>query len=298
MKQAVSENPLASWREALESWAIPSEIIDAAPEDPWSFPTEMFRRRAESRVQGPSVETPSFIRGHEVLDPGGIVLDVGAGAGAASLPLAPPAGQVTAVDTSPEMLEELLRLAASKGVEARAVVGRWPDVAMEVDTADVVVCHHVLYNAGDLEPFARALDSHARRRVVCEITERHPLMWMNDLWERFHGLERPTGPTAHDAVTALRSIGIPAHIEQFERSGSDSGFERRQDAVAFIRRRLCLPADRDEEVASALGDRLRLQGGLWTASAPVVRLATIWWDTAAEGSAHRPGDTPPLASSR
>ena len=33
------------WREQLERWAIPPEILAAAPESPWGFPTELFRAR-------------------------------------------------------------------------------------------------------------------------------------------------------------------------------------------------------------------------------------------------------------
>ena len=39
---------LAEWRAALESWAIPQEILDRCAESPWTLPTQQFRRRAES----------------------------------------------------------------------------------------------------------------------------------------------------------------------------------------------------------------------------------------------------------
>jgi hypothetical protein len=35
------------WRDELRRWAIPPQIIAAAPESPWGFPTELFARRAE-----------------------------------------------------------------------------------------------------------------------------------------------------------------------------------------------------------------------------------------------------------
>ena len=41
---------------------------------------------------------------------------------------------------------------------------------------------------------------------------------------------------------------------------------RREDAVALVRRRLCLPAERDADVGAALGDRLVLDAdGDWSA---------------------------------
>jgi hypothetical protein len=136
----------------------------------------------------------------------------------------------------------------------------------------------VLYNVADLEPFVRALDAHVRRRVVVEITSTHPLVWMGDLWRRFHGLERPTGPSADLAVDAIRELGIEVHREDEARVPRSGGFDRREDAAAFIRRRLCLSADRDAEVAEALGDGLVERDGLWAASPVDHPIVTLWWD--------------------
>jgi hypothetical protein len=179
------------------------------------------------------------------------------------------------------MLEEFRRAAAAAGVDAVPVLGRWPDVAEEVEPADVVVCAHVLYNVPNLEPFVQALDTHARRRVVIEITATHPLAWMSDLWLRFHHLARPTEPTADDAEDALREFGFDVRREDVDRPSRPSGFQRREDAVGLIRRRLCLTPDRDDEVAEALGARLAQHEGLWSAGPDTQRLVTMWWDTAA-----------------
>src|SRR5438105_5926696 len=135
------------WREDLESWAIPPEILAAAPETPWGCPPTLFSRAAEEalaeRQRQPS---PSLRRALEALPEGGSVLDVGAGGGAASLPLCPPAASVTAVDQDPGMLAAFAELAAKQGIGHHEVEGLWPDLAGEVGPADVVVCHHVRYN--------------------------------------------------------------------------------------------------------------------------------------------------------
>src|SRR6266508_2384534 len=186
------DDPLARWRAQLEAWAIPEEILAAAPESPWSFPVGLFRARAE-RARAGGRQTPSNREAARWLPPGGSVLDVGAGAGAASLPLAGVAGRLVAVDESAAMVEAFLAAAAGAGAHAQGIQGRWPEVAGRVDPADVVVCHHVLYNVADLAPFAGALTDHARRRVVVELTDRHPLVGLAPLWRRFHGLERPSG---------------------------------------------------------------------------------------------------------
>src|SRR5215212_531078 len=186
------DDPLARWRAQLQAWAIPEEILAAAPESPWGFPVSLFRARAERAGAG-GRPSPSNREALRWLPPGGGVLDVGAGGGAASLPLAGVAGRAVAVDESAAMIASFLEAAAGAGLEAEGVQGRWPEVAGRVGPADVVVCHHVLYNVADLAPFATALTGHARRRVVAELTDRHPLAGLRPLWRRFHDLDRPTG---------------------------------------------------------------------------------------------------------
>src|SRR5690242_19740348 len=92
----------ARWAEALAAWAIPERILNAAPESPWGFPPGVFVAVARAALDSPW--TPTHRRAAEVLPPGGVVLDVGSGAGAASLPVAPPAGRIVAVDQDIEML--------------------------------------------------------------------------------------------------------------------------------------------------------------------------------------------------
>src|ERR671923_404152 len=274
------DDPLARWRAQLEAWAIPEEILAAAPESPWSFPVGLFRKRAERA--GAGRQTPSNREAARWLPPGGSVLDVGAGAGAASLPLAGVAGRLVAVDESAAMVEAFLAAAAGAGARAEGVQGRWPEVAGRVGPADVVVCHHVLYNVADLAPFAAALTDHARRRVVVELTDRHPLVGLGPLWRRFHGLERPSGPTAGDAVAVLEALGLAPERQDWE-SDDRLGFDRFEELVAFTRRRLCLPADRDPEVAEALLEAgTHQEGGVWVGAGPR-RVTTLSWAGSAAG---------------
>lgn len=221
------------------------------------------RRAAEARER----DTPSRGIALEVLPHGGTVLDIGCGAGAASVGLAGRAGAVVGVDENPAMLEAFGRNAADAGLAHREVQGRWPDVAPRVDPADIVVCAHVLYNVADLAPFATGLHAHARRRVVVELTARHPLSWLAPYWRRFHDLDRPAGPTAEDAQAALAELGIEARASV----GQDpAAWGVHQDLVPFVRRRLCLPEDRDPEVRAALDEF----------GPPGARpLVVLWWDT-------------------
>lgn len=269
-------NALERWRRDIARWGIPDEILANAPESPWGFPVDLFRVRSE--LAADAEPTISTRRAREALPPGGSVLDVGVGGGAASLPLGDAAGVIVGVDTSSEMLDTFREAARARGIVTEEVLGAWPDVAPESQVADVVVCHHVLYNGVDLEGFAPALDAHARHRVVIEMTATHPLAWMADLWRRFHGLERPTRPTADDAFECLAELGLGPRRQDRPAERGGGGFERREDAIALVRRRLCLPADKDAEIVEALGDRLVEDGGLWSTGPRHERLVTLWWD--------------------
>jgi SAM-dependent methyltransferase len=266
------------WQEDLASWAIPDEILERAPESPWHFPVKLFASRADAvRVTEPTI---SNRRALEALPEGGSVLDVGCGAGAASLALLPHPSKLIGVDTSSEMLEAFLERARAAGSDADAIEGAWPDVAARTPPADVVACHHVFFNAPDLAAFALRLTDHARHRVVAEMTVDHPLSNLNPLWLHFHGLVRPTRPTADDAVAVLEEAGLSPQREDWD-APRPGGFDTRAELVAMVRRLLCLPAERDPEIDAALGDRPVDRDGRW--AFPDRPVATLWW----EGSAGR-----------
>jgi precorrin-6B methylase 2 len=238
------------WQEALAEWAVPEEILRNAPETPWGYSTDRFVRAAE-RAMAAEEASPSIRAAREALPAGGSVLDVGAGAGAGSLPLVPPAAFITAVDEQRSMLEVFAGLAEKRAARHAEIVGRWPEVAAEAPPADVAVCHHVLYNVADLPPFVEALTSKARHRVVVEITASHPLSRLSPLFERFHGVKRPTRPTARDAADVLAALGYEVREDRFT-PAARSSWATRDDQVAFARKILCVGLDRDDEIGEYL----------------------------------------------
>jgi SAM-dependent methyltransferase len=269
---------LSRWREDLSAWAIPDHITAGATESPWVLPRQVFARRADRVRRSPG--GPSFERAWEALDPAGSVLDIGSGAGAACLPLAPRMTTLTAVDADEPMLGLLTERAGEAGLAAQVVHGRWPGIAGQVAPADVVTCHHVVFNVPDLGPFLDALTDHARRRVVVETAARHPLTSLNPLWLRFYGLKRPERPIAGDMLAILAAMGRnPRHTEWSRPAAAD--YQSMAELVEVTRRRLCLPPERAGEVEAALvelGVNPGQPGDLGSSGRDVV---TIWW----EGSA-------------
>ncbi len=265
---------LEAWRSQLGEWAIPEHILRSVDESPWVLPRQVFVSRTDQRLTEPV--GPSLARTAEALEPAGTVLDVGAGAGAGSLPLARRTTGLTAVDADAELLAALADRGAALGLPVDVVTGHWPEVADQVPAADVVVCHNVIYNVPDLAPFVTALVTHARRRVVLETAERHPLTYLAPLWQRFHQLRRPDGPTADDAIAALAELGIRPRVERWSRPASRE-YEDFADTVDSTRRRLCLPPERADEVAEALRE-LTDPAEPEDLGTSVRQVVTLWWD--------------------
>jgi hypothetical protein len=182
------------------------------------------------------------------------------------------------------MLETFAAAARSAGAEPMTIQGIWPEVADQTPHADVVVSGHTIYNVADLGPFILALDAHASRRVILEATERHPLGWMTDLWAGFHQLDMPDEPTIDLAISALEELEIRPERED-RLTGDDDpaggGFETKAAAVALMRKRLCLEPEADDEIEAALGERLRMRNGLWSAGPTTRTVVTLWWDRSA-----------------
>ena len=245
----------------MAEWTIPAEILAGAPESPWIHPPELFT------VQGQIPDSPSH-RIARAVEPDS-VLDVGCGGGRAALALTPPARELIGVDHQQRMLELFAAAAEAAGASHTEVLGDWPEASARTPDADVVVCHHVAYNVAELAPFALALTAHARHRVVLELPQQHPLSHLSAAWRHFWDIERPTGPTAGDALAVLREAGLDAQIELWQ----DESFASRatiplNDQARFMRIRLCLPLEREADVLQFLVD----QGP----EAPREQ-ATIWW---------------------
>lgn len=254
------------WHDQLQRWAIPEHILRAAPADPHRCSVQRFSALAADALR--RRPTPTHDRAAEALPAAGSVLDVGCGGGAGSLPLGPPAARLVGVDQRAGMLDAFRRAAAARGVGADTVLGTWPDVAAATPVTDVVVSTHVLYNVPRIAPFLRALTAHARRRVVLELPTSHPLAWLTPYWRALHDLERPAGPTADDALQVMADLGARVRHQRWLRPNSLHGAPS-SDQVLFVRERLGLAPDRDDEVRD-LVDRIGVP-----AHRPVV---TAWWD--------------------
>lgn len=255
------------WRDALLQSTVPQDIIDNAPEPEVRLEPERFRWRPEEDAAQPV--RPSRRRALEALPEKGSVLDVGVGGGASSLGLAPRVGTIIGVDPMEGMLESLEASARDAGVATRAVLGSWPDVAGEVEPADVTVCHHAMYRVAEIEDFVAALTARARHRVVVELSAHSPLAGLNPLWKAIHGIERPDPLVADQAQAVLTAMGLAVEREDILLPPRVQ--EVTPHLVAFARRRLYVGPERDPEIEDFLRAREPQEQ----------RVVALWWPGAA-----------------
>ncbi len=238
------------WATALGAWAIPEPILEQAPVSPWAHDTATF---AVDDTVDRDVLSARVAR--DVLPPrGGSVLDVGCGGGRSAVSLVPPAERLIGVDQSPAMLAEFVRAAEAAGARAETVEGRWPDIAERCPVADVVTCHHVAYNVADIVPFVEALTTHAALAVVLVLPTRHPQSPWNGAWRHFWDLERPSGPTDRDLSAVLAALGLDVERWEMPRPTPSRHATDPESQVPALRRRLCLPAERDDDVRRYLAE--------------------------------------------
>ena len=238
----------ARWADLLSGWGLPQAILDQAPESPWGHEP---RRFAVDETLDRDTTSARWAR--DVLPlVGGTVVDVGCGGGRSSLTLAPPASELIGVDRSGAMLDEFVQAATLAGVARRTVHGSWPEVADTTPVGDVVVCHHVLFDVPDVVPFVVALTEHAQLAVVVEIPTRHPMSALSPAFHHFWDLERPDGPTHHDLVAVLEALGLQPEFITSPRTTLPNYAADPEAFVHMVRRRLCLSADREVELAEWL----------------------------------------------
>lgn len=262
------------WRKQLTAWKIPDELLKAVPDSPYGWPQRLWKRRAQQAFEidrlSPTLDAVKDLGGS-----GELILDVGAGTGRASLPLARDGYQVTMVEPNRSMLAGLAELQGEHRIEV--IEGRWPDVASQVSVHAVALSAHVVYDVSDIAPFLVAMNQAASGGVVLELTPTHPWVHLGPLYREFHGLARPTGPTVDELVAVVREdLLIEPSVERWTRT-TDLVFETIAEAVEFVGRRLVLPRDRWLELERRLAPDLVGRAGHWQVAPLERELCTIWW---------------------
>jgi len=261
------------WRRDLEAWAIPQHLLDAVPESPHGWPTHLWHRMQETE----SGESPTRVVLLDLLGEQGTLLDVGAGTGRASLPIAALGHPVTAVEPTPGMVEGLRHEAASRGLTVPVIEASWPAASSMTDRHDVVLSADVVYDVPDAAPFLEGLQAVARVGVVIEMGARHPWSPLTPYYRTLHGLERPEGPSSEDLAGVVAEVlGVEPRVQHWQSERGGLRFADLQELLDLYRRRLVLPVERRDELLDLLTPDVVEEDG-WLCLARQRTEATLWW---------------------
>ena len=241
------------WKERVE--AHHAQSLRAQHETPES--DDFCRPYASAfRADPRRTDDPVLDRLASKVTPHTTVLDVGGGAGRLALPLALRCRHVTVVEPSESMVAELGDGAREAGISNLAVVqGPWEEA--EAETADVVLCSHVVYGVADVVSFVEKLSAYAKERVLMFMES--PQAWLSPFWSAVHLEERVDLPALPELLNVLWEKGIYPDLEMLEKRAPQA-FESREAAMEQLRGRLYVsPGSKQERRLLAAADELLVE---------------------------------------
>jgi len=210
------------------------------------------------------------------IDPEDTAVDIGAGTGRWTIPLARKTRNVTAIEPVSgmvAMLKENLDYANIKNV--KILLKTWEDAALPVH--DTAVCAHGMYGSPDLAEFVRKMERLARKG--CYLAMRLPPAdgILSELSLQIYGC-RHDSPDAMIAYNALYTMGIDVNI-LVETSIVNWFNQTMEDAFIRAKRHLRIQMSDttyDDLIHSTLKRRLNFSDGayIWPDG---MRSALLWW---------------------
>ena len=252
----------------LKLW---SDLIAIKPHSPDSEPMKRYRAHASQKQQRPDPLLDFVL---DYIDRRSTVLDIGAGDGRWTIPLAQKADAVCAVDPNEEMLKFLRENAETAKVNIQIIQSSWEEAV--VDSYDIAVCAHAMYSSSDLALFVNKMNKHAEK--ACFMALRLPPAdgiigeLSNAIYSRSHD-----SANAVIAYNALYSMGIYSNIlvENETHFWVNNTIEE-----AFIRAKRHLNLEsvntHDKLIRDTLNKRLNLSNNcyVWPDG---MRSALLWW---------------------
>jgi hypothetical protein len=214
--------------------------------------SDYWDHRAASYARITRDRNDSFLRVVEpYLSPGKTLIDVGAGAGRHSVPLAERLEWVTAIEPS-----EGMRAQIPHRDNMTVIASTWQDA--DVAPANFVICCHVLYGIEEPVPFIAKLQASARERVFVMMREGsfpHPA---TQLRQRMLGVPDLPIPQFSDLFMLLMQMGIAPDVS-FVRYPVFNRYGDMDEALADAR--MLVGAGWDEAKARTLLEEMLTKDG-------------------------------------
>lgn len=253
----------------LELWRELATMMRARSGE-WASRYEVHARR-----QAPEKPDPLLDFVLRNLSPRSTVLDVGAGGGRWTIPVARITRSVTAVEPSATMRDILQQNIAVANLDNIQIVpALWQEATIEPH--DVVISAHAMNSSPEFADFVHKMEHHARERCYIALHLPPSDGIINELFLSIYG-RRYDSPNAIVAYSALYALGIYANVlvEEAIARWDNATFE---EAFARAKRHLHLEssAAHDELVRDTLTHRLIRQNNryVWPDG---MRSALLWW---------------------
>jgi SAM-dependent methyltransferase len=248
------------------------ELVLAGPPTSNSELAKRYKVHARKRDERPDQLLDFILR---EIDGDTTVLDIGAGSGRWTIPLAKIAKTVTAVEPSSAMVDNLRRnIASAKLNNIQITQSSWEGAI--VKPHDITICAHAMYSSPDLASFVRKIERYTTR--TCYLAIRLPPSdgIIGELSLSIYGHHHDS-PNAIIAYNALYSVCIYANVlvESDIYRWTDNTFE---EAFARAKRHLRLQSSitYDTLIRDTLAKRLSLLNNcyVWPDG---MRSALLWW---------------------
>ena len=222
--------------------------------------------------------TQDFIVAQLDATPGATLLDIGAGTGRWAILLSRHAHAITAVDSSPKMIQAMRENLHAENIgNVQVIEGTWPQV--QIEPHDFSLCSHGMYGSVDLSAFVQCMMQATRRTCFMLMRATTPDGIMAEAATHIWGHPYDS-PNFQVAFNALLQMGIfpnvlMANTGLWEPWTSAS----LEAALVEIKRRFGLSqiSEHDDFLLELLRRRLTWADGqyVWTLG---VRSALIYWN--------------------
>lgn len=204
-------------------------------------------------------------------------LDVGAGGGRYTLPIALRVRQVVAVEPSAAMADALRAGMAESGIgNIRVLRSRWP-VESDPPAADVSLLAHLGYDIAEIGPFLDALEAAARRLCIAVMGESAMTTVATLFWQGVHGEPRVRLPALPELLVLLLVRARLPEVRLVDRV--PSSFESVEEALAMARRQLWVRegSAKDAALQRLVRDHLLERDGRFTFDRHPSKIGIVTW---------------------
>jgi 2-polyprenyl-3-methyl-5-hydroxy-6-metoxy-1,4-benzoquinol methylase len=267
--------------QATEAWAArvraDHEQVDRCREV--GDPADFYGPHAKRFAQDPRrTDEPALDVLLSMVEPGDTWLDLGAGGGRYSLPLALNARHVHAIDPSPSMLAVLREGMTQYDISNIAVTeGVWPLEHGDVPRADVALVAHVGYDIERFGAFLDAAESAVSRRCVVVMRASPSRTPSETLWLEIHGEPRVRLPMLSELLVLLVARGATPEVTLCEREAW--GYDSLETLMEAARQMLWLRpgSDKAERMRALAAERATERDGTWALDWGTVPDGVVTW---------------------